>query len=170
MSKIKKEQLVFYLSALAVLSAYVSITLFQVLFLLALILTFLLAIERIFKFSMDYLGIPIIGHITVLDISSLLFLKVPEQFRRLAEQNIFSLTYFIPQIFTKRNLKKLSFIIAFYTIFLGYLVSLKVFYTAFTQGNIKAFWGGPFIIGNLLAIPFFSSLAFITLWLNGNRV
>ncbi len=102
--------------------------------------------------------VPLLGHLAVLNLSSALFLRVSEQWRRLLEQNFFSFSYFLPKFLGRRELLKLLRWFIYSAPLLGLLLSAKVWYSHLYLHDIKGFWGGKFIIGNLLAFPFFVSL------------
>jgi len=155
----RTEKVLFYLLILSFVGAYFSITAYQGFLLLSLLLGVYLAFKRTFKGGI--FTVPLLGHLTVIDLSSTLFLRVPEQCRRLLEQNIFSLTYFLAFLLREETVKKLAEWIVKISIPLGVIVSLKVLYSYWFAHDIKAFWGGNFIIGNLLALPFFASLYYI---------
>jgi len=155
----RTEKVLFYLLILSFVGAYFSITVYQGFLLLSLLLGVYLAFKRTFRGGI--FTVPLLGHLAVIDLSSALFLRVPEQWRRLLEQNIFSLTYFLAFLLREGTVKKLTEWIIKLSIPLGVIVSLKVLYSYWFEHNIKAFWGGNFIIGNLLALPFFASLYYI---------
>jgi len=155
----RTEKVLFYLLILSFIGAYFSITTYQGFLLLSLLLGVYLAFKRTFKGGI--FTVPLLGHLAVIDLSSALFLRVPEQWRRLLEQNIFSLTYFLAFLLREETVKKLAEWIIKISIPLGVIVSFKVLYSYWFAHDIKAFWGGNFIIGNLLALPFFVSLHYI---------
>lgn len=103
-------------------------------------------------------SIPLTGHLSVITLSSALFLRVKEQWRRLLEQDFFSLPYFT--IFSLGGNYPIRLVDLFIKLspILGLVLSIKVLYTYYWQGDIKAFWGGNFVIGNLLALPFFATV------------
>ncbi len=93
--------------------------------------------------------------------SSILFLRVKEQWRKLIEQDVFTFSYFIPSFLDKVQIESLIRNFIKISPFLGIILSAKVWYTYCTTHTIKGFWGGNFIIGNLLALPIFSTLFFL---------
>ena len=103
-------------------------------------------------------SIPLAGHLSVITLSSILFLRVKEQFRRLIEQDFFSLTYFVGFVFSKEKAERFLKYLIYFSIFAGIILSAKVIYSYFVLHNYKGFWGGNFVVGNLLAVPFFGSL------------
>jgi hypothetical protein len=158
----KLKEITFYTSLLAVIASFFSISVFQGLFALALILSIPLWFKH-FKetFTGKFLTIPLLGHLSVITLASLLFLRVKEQWRRLIEQDFFSFTYFVPFLWEKEKLERFLNWVAVGSLFAGLLLSLKLFYSYYFQHYIKGFWGGNFIIGNLLALTFFYALTLI---------
>jgi len=156
-----ERKLLFYLLFASFVSAYLSITVFQGFLTLAFaVWLFILLKERRFETFRGRLTVPLLGHLAVLDLSSALFLRVSEQWRRLVEQNFFTLSYFFPKVLDPEGVLKLLRWTLAAAPLLGLLLSAKVWVSFLVYGEIKAFWGGKFVIGNLLALPFFASLYF----------
>ncbi len=160
--------IIFFTLLAGFIGAYLSITLYQGFFILAILGGLLYLILKLRGNGFKILSpkeklfyIPILGHISTITLSSVLFLRVKEQWRRLIEQDFFSFSYFLAFTQTEENLKKLLVWFAYLSIPLGWAVSLKLFYSYFVHHDIKAFWGGKFIIGNLLVISVFSALYLI---------
>jgi len=152
------ENFLFFSLLLAYISAFFSITAYEAFLVLAIISgVILLAVKRINPLK-GLFSIPLIGHLSTITLSSILFLRVKEQWRRLLEQDFFSLSYF--SVFALDREKVLRLVEFFLKLapLLGLIVSIKVLYTYCTTNDVKAFWGGNFVIGNLLALPFFASL------------
>jgi hypothetical protein len=84
-------------------------------------------------------------------------LRVKEQWRRLIEQDFFSFSYFLAFIFNKETAKKLLTIFSFLSILLGTVLALKLLYSYWSYGGTKGFWGGMFVVGNLLSFSIFST-------------
>ena len=155
----KIENLIFYTSFLGVVASFFSISLFQGFLALSILLSIPLWFKKIKRtFGGGYLTVPLIGHLSVITLSSLLFLKVKEQWRRLLEQDFFSFTYFVPSLWERDKLEKFLKWTSIASLFGGFLLSLKVLHSYYFQHDIKGFWGGNFIIGNLLALTFFYAL------------
>lgn len=152
----KLRSFLLYTLLLAFISSFFSITLFELFLVLAIpIGVFSVLKEKTYN---GIFSIPLLGHLSVITLSSILFLKVKQQWIRLLEQDFFSLSYFTAFGLDKKRAKKLVEYILTLSPLLGLLVSVKVLYTYFSTGDFKAFWGGDFVIGNILALPFFSSL------------
>ena len=156
----KLRSFLFYTLLSAFVSSFFSITLFELFLALAIpIGVFLIFKEKTYG---GIFSIPLLGHLSVITLSSILFLKVKQQWNRLLEQDFFSLSYFAVFGLDKKRVTKLVEYTLTISPLLGLLVSLKVLYTYFSTGDFKAFWGGNFVIGNLLALPFFGSLYFFS--------
>jgi len=143
---------------LAYISAFFSITVYEAFLVLAIISgVILLAVKRVNPLK-GLFSIPLIGHLSTITLSSILFLRVKEQWRRLLEQDFFSLSYFSVFALDREKVLRLVEFLLKLAPLLGLIVSIKVLYTYYTTNDVKAFWGGNFVIGNLLALPFFTSL------------
>ena len=146
----------FYTLLLAFAFSFISITLFEFFLILAIPVGVFLIIKE--KSKVGTFSIPLLGHLSVITLSSALFLRIKEQWVRLLEQDFFSLSYFATFGLDRERAIRLAEYAILLSLPLGLLVSAKVLYTYFSAGDFKAFWGGNFIIGNLLALPFFSTL------------
>ena len=151
------EKLLFYLLLLSVAAAYFSITLFEAFLVLAIPLGFYLLWKRGENPFKGLFSIPLTGHLSAITISSFLFLRVKEQWRRLLEQDFFSLTYFVGFAFSKENAERFLRYSIYISVFAGLILSVKVIYSHFFLNDYKGFWGGNFVVGNLLALSFFGS-------------
>jgi len=159
---------VFYTLSLGFISAYFSITAFQGFFILAILggaVYFLLNLKKkglaILKPQGKLFYIPLIGHLTTITISSALFLRVKEQWRRLIEQDFFSFSYFLAFTFNRKEALKLLKVFTYLSIIGGVILSFKILYSYYqikNPGLVKGFWGGKFILGNLLALSVFSAI------------
>jgi hypothetical protein len=164
----KIRSFIFYTLILGFIGAYFSITLYQGFFILALLGGFVYLLIKIKQDGLSVLSpkgklfyFPLLGHLSVITISSILFLRVKEQWRRLIEQDFFSFSYFLAFIFEKKHTKKLLQCLAYLSVLGGFLLSLKIFYSFSQTHNgreVQGFWGGLFILGNLLSFSIFASL------------
>jgi len=152
------ERLLFYTLLLVFVSSFFSITVYEGLLLVSIIISLGLFLFKRKNPIKSLFSIPLLGHISAITISSLLFLKVKEQFRKLLEQDIFTFSYFTVYALDEKKAKDLMKIFIKLSIILGLIFSIKVLYTYYTVKDFKGFWGGNFVIGNLLALPFFASL------------
>ncbi len=152
------ENFLFYTLLLAFISSFFSISVYEGFLALAVISGIALLFLKRLNPLRGLFSIPLAGHITTITVSSFLFLRVKEQFRRLLEQDFFSLSYFAT-LGLERN-KTIRLVEFFIKIspFLGLVLSIKVLYTYYFDHDIKGFWGGNFVIGNLLALPFFATV------------
>jgi len=149
----------FYTALLGVIASFFSISVFQAFLALSIILSIPLWFKKFREtFGGKLLTVPLLGHLSTITLSSLLFLRIKEQWRRLIEQDFFTFTYFVPSLWNRTELEKFLRWTAYASVVVGFLLSLKVLYSYYFQHNIKGFWGGNFIIGNLLALTFFYSL------------
>jgi hypothetical protein len=146
----------FYTILLSFVFSFISITLFEFFLILAIPIGVFLILKE--KNKPGIFSIPLLGHLSVITLSSALFLRVKEQWVRLLEQDFFSLSYFATFGLDRKRAIRLAEYMILLSLPLGLLISAKVLYTYFSTGDFKAFWGGNFIIGNLLALPFFSTL------------
>ncbi len=161
-SRLKKEKFlqrsVFIFSLLAVVSSFFSISVFEAFLLLAIVFSSYFWIKNFKQTFKGLFTVPLLGHLSVITLSSILFLKVKEQWRRLLEQDFFSFSYFVSRTLEREYLEKLLKVAVVLSVLAGWVLSLKVLYTWHFHHFTKGFWGGNFIIGNLLAISFFSAL------------
>jgi len=152
------ERLLFYTLLLVFVSSFFSITVYEAFLALAILIAFPILLKKGIKVFKTLFAIPLTGHLTVITLSSLFYLRVKEQWRRLFEQDFFSFSYFVPLALHRKHIIRLVDILFQITPFLGLILSIKVFYTYWFHNDIKGFWGGNFVIGNLLALPFFASI------------
>ncbi len=167
----KVQTFIFFNLLLGFISAYFSITVFQIFFALAILGGILHLIPKLKETGINILTpkgklfyIPLLGHLTTITLSSALFLKVKEQWRRLIEQDFYSLSYFLAFTFNKEQARKLLYSFALLSIVGGLALSVKIFYSYWQTHNprlVEGFWGGLFILGNLLSLSLFSSLYFL---------
>ncbi|MEO2153266.1 MAG: hypothetical protein ABGX24_02475, partial [Aquificota bacterium] len=155
-SRLKKEKFlqrsVFIFSLLAVVSSFFSISVFEAFLLLAIVFSSYFWIKNFKQTFKGLFTVPLLGHLSVITLSSILFLKVKEQWRRLLEQDFFSFSYFVSRTLEREYLEKLLKVAVVLSVLAGWVLSLKVLYTWHFHHFTKGFWGGNFIIGNLLAI------------------
>jgi hypothetical protein len=152
------EKVFYFFLYLAFVSAFISITVFQASLAIAILLGFYIAWKERVNLFKGLFTIPLLGHISTITLSSILFLRVKEQLRRLAEQDFFSFSYFIGNLVKTERLPQIVSELIQITLITGWILSLKVLYTYYFQHDYKSFWGGNFVVGNLLALPTFGSL------------
>ena len=164
----KLQRFFFYLLLLAFLGAYFSISLFEGLLIVAIPLGFYILWKKRENPLKGFFSFPLIGHLSVITLSSLFFLRVKEQWRRLAEQDFFSLTYFAVKALNGEQARELLKLLLYTSIGAGFILSLKVLYSYLFLHDYKGFWGGNFVVGNLLSLPFFASL-YLVFTSRGNK-
>ena len=152
------ENFLFYTLLLAFISSFFSISVYEGFLALAVISGIALLFLKRLNPLRGLFSIPLVGHLTTITVSSFLFLRVKEQFRRLLEQDFFSLSYFATLGLEKIKAIRLVDLFIKLSPFLGLVLSIKVLYTYYFDHDIKGFWGGNFVIGNLLALPFFATV------------
>jgi hypothetical protein len=157
---VKAEKLFYFFLYFSFAAAFISISVYQASLALTVVTAFFLAWKKRINPFKGLFSIPLLGHLSVITLSSLLFLRVKEQWRRLIEQDFFSLSYFVGHLIPEEKLPLLVKRLIQITIIFGWLLSLKVLYTYYFQHDYKGFWGGNFVVGNLLALPTFGSLYF----------
>ena len=152
------ENFLLYTLLLAFATSFFSITLYEGFLALAILSGLILLIRKRVNPFKGIFSIPLTGHLSVITLSSVLFLRVKEQWRRLLEQDFFSLSYFATFGLDRNYLIRLVEWFIKLSPILGLVLSIKVLYTYYWEGDIKGFWGGNFVIGNLLALPTFAAV------------
>jgi len=152
-----------FLSLLALsafLSIFFSITVFQFLAALFIVLAIALRARQGFPLTLKgkLFAAPLLGHLAAINLSSFLFLRVKDQWRKLAEQNFFSLSYFAAFSFGSGEARKLLELFTYAAVAGGTVLSIKVLGSYFLENKARGFWGGSFVVGNLLALSLFSAL------------
>ncbi len=140
--------------------AYLSISLFQLFLGLAILSGFYIAWKKGINPFKGLFSFPLLGHISTITLSSVLFLRVKEQWRRLLEQDFYTFSYFIGNVIEREKIPPLVEKLIQITILLGWVLSIKTLYSYYFHHDYKGFWGGNFVVGNLLALPTFGSLYF----------
>ena len=152
------ENFLFYTLLLAFISSFFSISVYEGFLIFAITSGIVLLFLKRVNPLKGLFSIPLLGHLMTITVSSVLFLRVKEQWRRLFEQDFFSLSYFATLGLEKEKTLQLAKWFIKISPILGTLLSAKVLYTYHVSGDVKGFWGGNFVIGNLLALPFFATV------------
>jgi hypothetical protein len=123
---VQAEKLFYFFLYLSFAAAFVSISVYQVFLALTVVIAFYLAWKKRINPFKGLFSIPLLGHLSVITLSSILFLRVKEQWRRLIEQDFFSLSYFVGHLIPEEKLPLLVKRLIQITIIFGWLLSLKV--------------------------------------------
>ena len=149
MNKTSLQQIYIFL---LILSAFISISVFEVFVIIGLLWVLFEIFKKrkeLFKGSFRY---PLVIYSGVTVASTALY--APKMFIKSIEEGIFQLLYFFDIRPDKEQIKKIIYL--FLTI--GIILSFVVFYFYFTKHDIKPIWGGAFEVGQFFGM--FSLMAF----------